>query len=216
MRRVIPLVAALVILTSCASEGVEEPASSNADAVMQEAVASAPQSSEAATQDAASDASAPDTTAAGTTPEETEVAVAPESVDRAYEGDEYPEALAHFVQTAIADLAARLGAEPAEIRVVSVEEVVWPNHAMGCEQPGMAYAQVPVDGLRIVLAHGGIEYVYHSGGSIEPFLCIPNLVKEPVPPQIDITGGSVTTVPGAATEEKAPVEQPGGPGDPDV
>ncbi len=75
------------------------------------------------------------------------------------------------VALAKADLARRLGTSPDQIQVVQVEMVVWPDQGLGCPQPGMAYLQVPVDGLRILLAHGGRTYAYHSGGLRPPFLC---------------------------------------------
>lgn len=76
-----------------------------------------------------------------------------------------------IVEQAIADLAARLGVDPATIEVVSVEEVDWPDASIGCPQPGMSYAQVIVNGTKIVLSVDGTEYAYHQGGSREVFYC---------------------------------------------
>jgi hypothetical protein len=76
-----------------------------------------------------------------------------------------------FVATAVADLAERLGVDPDAVEVVSADAVVWPDAGLGCPAPGMSYAQVQVEGTRIVLAHDGGEYPYHSGGSRGPFLC---------------------------------------------
>lgn len=154
----------------------------------------------------------------------------PVRTDRSYASDEYPDELGGIVAIAIADLAARQEIDESEIGVVLVEEVVWPDSAMGCPEPGMAYAQATQDGLRIVLAYDGSEYAYHSGGMLDPFLCAPGpgLVKEPTVPQIDITdpatypGGATTESTIAAdaesdvkTDETVPTEQVGGPGDPD-
>lgn len=147
--------------------------------------------------------------------------VPPARTDRSYASDEYPDELRGFVAIATSDLAARVGVDQAEINVVSVELVVWPDSAMGCPQPGMAYAQATQDGLRIVLASEGSEYAYHSGGTLDPFLCAPTPspgpVKEPVVPQIDITDPATDpgTEGGAKTDETAPTEQVGGPGNPD-
>ena len=96
----------------------------------------------------------------------------------------------------------------------------------------MAYTQVPVDGLRIVLVHEGIQYPYHSGGFTDTFLCAPSSDQHsPGLPQIDITPSgtdpeadeqapapepTLTTQPIDTTKETIPTEQPGGPGDPDV
>jgi hypothetical protein len=71
----------------------------------------------------------------------------------------------------VADLAGRLGVDPGEVRVVSVEEVTWPDGSLGCPQPGMMYPQVLTDGTRIALEAGGKRYEYHAGGPRGPFLC---------------------------------------------
>ena len=80
-------------------------------------------------------------------------------------------ALALFVETATADLASRLGVGEGDITVLAAELVVWPDSALGCPQPGMAYTQVQVDGFRIVLFSKGEQFAYHGGGSRGPFLC---------------------------------------------
>ena len=75
------------------------------------------------------------------------------------------------VEAAKADLARRRSVAPDTIRVVEVRDVIWPDPSLGCPQPGMAYKQVPVDGLLIRLESGGQVFEYHSGGSKPPFLC---------------------------------------------
>jgi hypothetical protein len=75
------------------------------------------------------------------------------------------------VAEAVADLAGRLGVDPREITVVSQEEVTWPDASLGCPEPGMLYAQVLTDGIRIVLESDGRRYDYHSGGQLGPFWC---------------------------------------------
>ena len=74
-------------------------------------------------------------------------------------------------EVAVADLATRLGIEPAAVEVVSVEEVTWRDGSLGCAQPGMAYTQALVAGSRIVLRAEGVEHEYHQGGSKPPFRC---------------------------------------------
>lgn len=76
-----------------------------------------------------------------------------------------------LVEQAIADLAGRLNIDAGEIEVVSIEEVTWPDAALGCPQPGMVYAQMLQDGVRIMLGAGGTEYDYHSSADGPPFLC---------------------------------------------
>lgn len=75
------------------------------------------------------------------------------------------------IAQAKADLAARLGIEPAEVTVVSSTEVTWPDGSLGCPEPGMFYTQALVNGTRTVLEAGGNRYNYHSGGGRAPFLC---------------------------------------------
>jgi hypothetical protein len=74
-------------------------------------------------------------------------------------------------ETAVADLAVRLGVDAGSISVVSAEEVTWPDRSLGCPQPDMLYAQVLTNGSRIVLEHDGTRYAYHSGAGRGPFYC---------------------------------------------
>ena len=78
-----------------------------------------------------------------------------------------------LVQSAIADLRARVDDPNADITIVSVEEVDWPDGSIGCPQPGMVYTQAVVNGTKIVLQYDGINYDYHQGGSRDVFYCSP-------------------------------------------
>ncbi|MGD9318190.1 MAG: hypothetical protein PVG56_15245, partial [Anaerolineae bacterium] len=49
--------------------------------------------------------------------------------------------------------------------------VEWSDGSLGCPQPGMAYKQVPQEGVLIRLSVSGTIYNYHGGGSRDPFLC---------------------------------------------
>jgi hypothetical protein len=75
------------------------------------------------------------------------------------------------VEIAKADLARRRAVAPDTIRIIEVRDVIWPDGGLGCPQPGMAYKQVPVDGLLIRLESGGQLFEYHAGGRRAPFLC---------------------------------------------
>lgn len=81
--------------------------------------------------------------------------------------------LERLVEQARADLARRSSIPLERISVVEAAGVVWPNSAMGCPQPGMAYLQVPTDGSRIILEADGRRYDYHYGGRRGLFLCEP-------------------------------------------
>jgi hypothetical protein len=80
-------------------------------------------------------------------------------------------ALARLVAGARADLAKRRGVARDAIEVVEVRSVTWPDPSLGCPQPGMAYKQVPVDGVLIRLRIDGRIFNYHGGGGRAPFLC---------------------------------------------
>ena len=84
------------------------------------------------------------------------------------------------VDIAIADLADRLDVGSDVIEIVGVEEVTWPDGALGCPEPGTTYTQALVDGSRIVLSVDGTEYDYHSGRSGVPAYCPAGRVRPPV------------------------------------
>jgi hypothetical protein len=66
------------------------------------------------------------------------------------------------VAAAIAHLAAELGLSPADVTVLSVEEMQWSDSSLGCPQPGMMYAQVITPGYRILLEANGETYDVHT------------------------------------------------------
>ena len=74
------------------------------------------------------------------------------------------------IDEAVDDLSIRLG-DGATIEVVTYEDVVWRDGAIGCPQPGMAYTQALEDGYRIVLTDGESVYHYHGVAAGAPFLC---------------------------------------------
>ncbi|MDO5533348.1 MAG: hypothetical protein Q4F65_01670 [Propionibacteriaceae bacterium] len=67
------------------------------------------------------------------------------------------------VQAAIAAEAQRSGVSEDAVSVVSLNDVEWPNAALGCPQPGMVYAQVVTTGKHLVLSANGEEASYHAG-----------------------------------------------------
>ena len=72
--------------------------------------------------------------------------------------------------TAKSLLSAQLG-QDVEIKSESVEQVIWPNGALGCPRAGMNYTQATVKGYRIVLTANERTYYYHGREGGEPFLC---------------------------------------------
>ncbi len=94
-----------------------------------------------------------------------------------------PPALQALVDQALNDLAERLDVGVEKIDVIDLKSVVWPDGALGCPQPGMAYIQVLQEGLLIRLRVGKRIYSYHSGGKRAPFLCEnPSMVDEGLAP----------------------------------
>jgi hypothetical protein len=88
--------------------------------------------------------------------------------------------LQSLVEHAKDDLAQRLNIAKDEIDLISLEAVTWRDGSLGCPQPGMAYIQVLIDGMRIILRADKTLYHYHSGGNQLPFLC--ENPQEPLPP----------------------------------
>ena len=88
-----------------------------------------------------------------------------------------PALAADPAEQAKADLAARLGVDPAQVTVVSSEEVTWRDGSLGCPEPGMLYTQALIPGHRTILEAAGKQYDYHSGANRPPFLC-----ENPQPP----------------------------------
>jgi hypothetical protein len=78
---------------------------------------------------------------------------------------------AAMLQAMIDDLAGRLGLAQGAIEVVEAQEVTWPDGSMGCPEPGMVYTMALVEGYRVVLESGGLEYPYHAARSGYYFLC---------------------------------------------
>jgi hypothetical protein len=66
------------------------------------------------------------------------------------------------VRAAVNDLTAQLKAAPQQVQVISVTPTDWSDTSLGCPKPGMFYAQVIVEGYKIVLAAGRDQVEYHS------------------------------------------------------
>lgn len=71
------------------------------------------------------------------------------------------------VAAAITAEAQRRGVDDAAVRVVSHDEVTWPDGSIGCPQPGMVYTQALVPGRRLVLEVDGEQASYHAGRDAE-------------------------------------------------
>lgn len=100
---------------------------------------------------------------------------APETVSAAAT-DDVPEDAVTGREATRAALAARqaLADEKdvalAEVELVDVEPVVWPNSALGCPQPDAMYLQVLTPGYRVTVSAGGQAVTYHTDRSDPPAL----------------------------------------------
>ena len=70
----------------------------------------------------------------------------------------------------LSDLTTR-GIVTEGIEVVTARAVTWPNGALGCPKPGMAYTQMVIDGYQVVVTVGGKTYDYRFGATATPHLC---------------------------------------------
>jgi len=76
------------------------------------------------------------------------------------------------IAKARAGLVRQVGAAAADsARIVTAEEVTWPNGAIGCPQPGRMYTQALVPGYRVVFDAGGQTYAYHASRTGEFKYC---------------------------------------------
>lgn len=63
---------------------------------------------------------------------------------------------------ATSDLAQYLDVDPAEIEVLSIEAMDWPDSSLGCARPGQSYQEVITPGFEITLKVLGREFAYHT------------------------------------------------------
>ncbi|MGD8586020.1 MAG: hypothetical protein PVH65_09390 [Chloroflexota bacterium] len=109
---------------------------------------------------------APETTTKPAPPEE----IYPMPDDATAVPPDDPRALA-LIDKATTDLAQRTGVPEEEIVLAEFRYVTWPNTSLGCPEPGMAYADMLVDGYLIMLRAGLGVYSYHGAVDSSPFLC---------------------------------------------
>jgi hypothetical protein len=76
-----------------------------------------------------------------------------------------------LLQSALEDAGRRTRLDVSALSVVLAERVTWPDGALGCPQPGMAYPQALVPGYRIHIIAGNETLHYHAGRQGQPFFC---------------------------------------------
>ena len=87
-----------------------------------------------------------------------------------------------FVALTKKDLASRLGVAADRIAVTKATEMLWPNAALGCPQPGMAYSQVLTRGYLIQLQTDTRVYEYHTDADQLVVFCGEKTIEYPVKP----------------------------------
>ncbi|MFT4713775.1 MAG: hypothetical protein ACI8W1_002268 [Candidatus Azotimanducaceae bacterium] len=66
-------------------------------------------------------------------------------------------------QIAYSTLAKHLNVTETEIATIRLSRFNWPNSALGCPKPGVAYMQSIVPGYLALLKHGNKQYRVHIG-----------------------------------------------------
>jgi hypothetical protein len=68
----------------------------------------------------------------------------------------------------VADAARRFKVAESEVVVTQAERVTWSDASLGCPDPGQMYAQMLVEGFRVVAktAAGSLSYNTDSGGRV--------------------------------------------------
>ncbi|RME83339.1 MAG: hypothetical protein D6775_08340 [Caldilineae bacterium] len=78
------------------------------------------------------------------------------------------------VEEAAIGIAARdLEVEAGDVRIVSVEEVMWRDASLGCPREGMVAAQVLTPGYRVVVEVKGEQYNVHMNREGQGVVCLP-------------------------------------------
>jgi len=85
------------------------------------------------------------------------------------------------VQAALADAARRTGLDTSALKVISAEQVTWPDGSLGCPAPGMMYSMALVPGHRIRIQAGTQQLDYHSALNGQPVLCPQGRATNPLP-----------------------------------
>ncbi|TVQ28210.1 MAG: hypothetical protein EA370_16890 [Wenzhouxiangella sp.] len=83
-----------------------------------------------------------------------------------------------------AHMAEALDVDPDAVEVLESRPVTWPDGALGCPEPDMAYTQALVEGFYFRLRVDAEVRAYHAGANGVPFHC-PTERSRPAPRQPD-------------------------------
>lgn len=95
-----------------------------------------------------------------TAPQDAPLSVAPEG--EPLDVNALTELQAQLVSRATEQMATELGVDAANITLVSIESVYWPDASLGCPEPDMVYAQMLTSGYRMLLQAADLEYIVHT------------------------------------------------------
>ncbi|MEO6409733.1 MAG: hypothetical protein ABIO45_13395 [Burkholderiaceae bacterium] len=84
------------------------------------------------------------------------------------------------IQAVLADAASRMRLDPSQVKLVSSENVTWPDGSLGCPVPGMLYTMAIVAGYRIRIQTGAQRLQYHAASNGKWLLCAAGRATEPV------------------------------------
>ena len=90
---------------------------------------------------------------------------------------EVPEAILNDIY---ADLTTLTGAEKETITLITAQELIWSDGALGCPQPGEVYTQATVPGYQVILELNSTTYDYHIAEDGYFILCENSLSAPPV------------------------------------
>lgn len=176
MRKMLALILFAVALAACGQSGQGPTAAGSATA----APAAPDQPSAAATTPPAATSGAPEPTAPATGSPATSGPSAPSSVPRQPTSQPQPGGglsvapPAGLVEAAQRQLARYLKLAPEQVVLQSANKQEWPDGALGCPQPGMAYPQVLTEGFRLIFTNPAqtASYDVHTAmGPAQMVLC---------------------------------------------
>ena len=77
-----------------------------------------------------------------------------------------PQSADEAIAAAKADLAKRLSLDTSLVEVIAGEACTWRDASLGIPEPGKSYAQILVDGYRVLLRAAGGTFEYRFGAGI--------------------------------------------------
>jgi len=89
---------------------------------------------------------------------------------------------ASLLEALRSEAAKAAGADPADVRVVSVDAVTWPDSSLGCGRADESALQVLTPGYVVVVEVRGAQFTFHTDRRGAVRLCPPGIAAAPPPP----------------------------------